>query len=143
VGVAAAPWYVILPVLVVTGLFITDRVNRLPMAGVFLATYYGTATLLAFGGLASRLAETYEPPFVNAVLFAALVMLTDPPTSPAKRADQIRYGVVCALVSIAFVAIARQLYFLPLGLLAGNVWLVCSRVGRRTAVRRTPTEPLE
>jgi Na+-translocating ferredoxin:NAD+ oxidoreductase RnfD subunit len=132
-GVSSAPWYVIVPVLIITGLFITDRVNRLPMVGAFLVTYYGIAILGVFGGLAGRLAESYQSPFVNAALFAALVMLTDPPTSPAKRTDQFRYGMVCAVAGIVFVVLARQLYFLPLGLLVGNLWLVFVRTQRRAA----------
>jgi Na+-translocating ferredoxin:NAD+ oxidoreductase RnfD subunit len=132
-GVSSAPWYVILPVLIITGLFVTDRVNRLPMVGAYLITYYGAAIIGLFGGLAGRLAESYQSPFVNAALFAALVMLTDPPTSPAKRTDQFRYGMVCAVAGLVFVVLARQLYFLPLGLLVGNLWVVFVRSQRRAA----------
>ncbi|HJP78302.1 MAG TPA: hypothetical protein VJ914_28775 [Pseudonocardiaceae bacterium] len=132
-GVSSAPWYLILPVLIVTGLFVTDRVNRLPMVGAYLVTYYGAAIIGLFAGLAGRLSESYQSPFVNAALFAALVMLTDPPTSPAKRTDQLRYGMVCAIAGLVFVVLARQLYFLPLGLLVGNLWVVFVRSQRRAA----------
>lgn len=142
-GASSAPWYVIVPVLIVTGLFITDRVNRLPMVGAFLITYYGAAIIGVFAGLADRLSESYQSPFVNAALFAALVMLNDPPTSPAKRTDQVRYGMVCAIAGIVFVVLARQLYFLPLGLLVGNLWVVLVRSQRRaaTTARKPSAQP--
>jgi Na+-translocating ferredoxin:NAD+ oxidoreductase RnfD subunit len=140
-GVAAAPWYVIMPLLVITGLFITDRVNRLPMVGVFLTTYYGVLAAAAFTGAASRVAEAYHPPFVNAALFATLIMLTDPPTSPGRRTEQHMYALVSATVSVACIVTVRELYFLPLGLLAGNVWLATVPYRQRLAAKADPPYP--
>lgn len=143
-GVASAPTLVIIPLVIVTGLFITDRVNRLPMVGAFLGTYYGALAVGSFTGAASRVAEAYHAPFVNAVLFAAFVMLTDPPTSPGRRTEQYTYGIIAAATSVVCVVTVHELYFLPLGLLVGNGWLAALRLRQRSAGaagRRPPTSP--
>jgi Na+-transporting NADH:ubiquinone oxidoreductase subunit NqrB len=140
-GVAGAPSYVIVPLIILAGLFLADRVNRLPMAGAFFGTY---ATLLiftlfmlaVFTGTAGRIADAYQEPFVNAALLLGLVMLTDPPTSPGRLVDQCVYGLLSAIVSVAGL-LAGLVYFLPLGLAAGNVWVAIKRRRQRTAPSST------
>ncbi len=56
------------------------------------------------------------------MLFFAFIILTDPPTSPVKYADQIGCGVLVALVSYAFFEWAGVVYYLLASALAGNVW---------------------
>ncbi|MDP4501834.1 RnfABCDGE type electron transport complex subunit D [Nonomuraea turcica] len=143
-GVAAAPAYVMVPLVVITGLFIADRVNRLPMVGAFLGAYYLLLILAylllalaytmfaAFTGMAGRVSVVYDEPFVNASLFAGFIMLTDPPTSPGRHADQYIYGVIAAAAGVVGVVLG-QAYSLPLGLLAANAWLAVRRCLRRTA----------
>jgi hypothetical protein len=45
-----------------------------------------------------------------------------PPTSPGRPAAQTRYGSVVALASVVAFPLLHQLAFLPLGVLAGNLW---------------------
>ncbi len=120
-GVAAAPGYLIIPLIVIGGAVVSDRVNRLPTTGTFLCCYYTVLAAAALAGLGPQVAEAYRPPFVNTALFAAFVMLTDPPTSPGRRHGQYAYAVTCAVVSAVFIIAAHQLYFLPLGILVGNL----------------------
>src|SRR5678815_5340878 len=85
-----------------TGLFITDRVNKLPLALVFLGLYFALFTATAFFGDAERVAEIFRAPDLQAVLFFAFFILTDPPTSPTKYADQFVCGIVVAISSYFF-----------------------------------------
>jgi Na+-transporting NADH:ubiquinone oxidoreductase subunit NqrB len=130
------PWYVLVPLLVLAGLFLADQVNRLPMAGMFLIAYVTLLLIVllgqgAFTGMAGRVADAYQQPFVNGALFLGLVMLADPPTSPARRDDQFAYGAVAAVASVVGL-LAGLVYFLPLGLLAANGWAAVRRHLRRS-----------
>jgi len=109
-------------VLFATGLFITDRVNKLPLALVFLGLYYGLFTATAFFGDAERVAEIFRAPDLQAVLFFAFFILTDPPTSPTKYADQIVCGIIVALSSYFFFEVVGAVYYLLAGVLVGNIW---------------------
>jgi Na+-translocating ferredoxin:NAD+ oxidoreductase RnfD subunit len=115
--------------------FIVDRhVAKLPQALAFLASYFGLFTTIAFttmgGGLLSisgQLAEVYRPPFVNAALFFAFFMLTDPPTSPNREREQLRFGAIAgAIAVIAYLAI-HTLAFPLAGLLTANLALAWQR----------------
>jgi enediyne biosynthesis protein E5 len=111
-----------LVVVVVTGVFITDRVNKIPLVLVFLGVYYALFTLTAFLGDPQRVAEIYRAPDIHAVLFFAFFILTDPPTSPVRYPDQIFCGVLVAVASYLFFQIVGAVYFLLAGVLVGNVW---------------------
>jgi Na+-translocating ferredoxin:NAD+ oxidoreductase RnfD subunit len=119
-------------VLVLTGIFITDRVNKMPLVLAFLATYFVLFTATAFLGDPRWVAEIFRPPDIEAALYFAFIILTDPPTSPAKYPDQIVCGIIVAAVSYAFFELAGGVYFLLAGVLAGNVWEAWRRVNRRT-----------
>jgi hypothetical protein len=115
--------------LLAAGYLVVDRVAKFWQVLAFLATYFGLFTGAAFmtmGGTA-RLAEAFRVPFVDAALFFALVMLTDPPTSPNGEDDQLRFGALVAAASFAAFLLVQGLAFLPLGLLAGNAWLAWRR----------------
>lgn len=75
---------VALTVLVATGIFMADRVNKMPFVVSFLGGYFGLFTGAAFVGDPRRVAEIFRAPYVHAVLFFAFFILTDPPTSPVK-----------------------------------------------------------
>jgi len=122
-------------VLVAAGVFITARVNKMPLMLAFLGTYFTLFTLTAFVGDPRRVAEIFRPPDVEAALFFAFIILTDPPTSPAKYPDQMVCGVLVAAVSYAFFEWAGVVYYLLAGVLAGNVWEAWRRVNRRSGHR--------
>jgi Na+-translocating ferredoxin:NAD+ oxidoreductase RnfD subunit len=122
-------------VLLLAGIFITDRVNKMPLVLAFLASYFLLFTATAFVADPRRVAEIFRSPDVEAVLFFAFLILTDPPTSPAKYRDQLACGVLVALVSYAFFEWAGVVYYLLAGVMAGNVWEAWRRANRRSGKR--------
>jgi len=117
---------------VVAGVFITDRINKMPLVLAFLGAYFLLFTATAFVTDPRRVAEIYRSPDIEAVLFFAFIILTDPPTSPAKYPDQIVCGVIVAVVSYVLFEWAGVVYYLLAGVLAGNVWEAWRRVNRRS-----------
>lgn len=122
-------------VLVAAGIFITDRVNKMPLILVFLATYFLLFTVTAFVGNPRWVSEIFRAPDLQAVLFFAFVILTDPPTSPAKYPDQIVCGILVAVVSYAIFEWVGVVYYLLAGVLVGNVWEAWRRTHRRSHSR--------
>jgi Na+-translocating ferredoxin:NAD+ oxidoreductase RnfD subunit len=109
-------------VLVATGAFIADRVNKIPLVLIFLFTYFGLFTLTSFVGDPGKVAEMFRAPDLHAVLFFAFFILTDPPTSPVRYPDQIVCGVLVALASYATFEWVGAAHYLLAGVLAGNIW---------------------
>jgi Na+-translocating ferredoxin:NAD+ oxidoreductase RnfD subunit len=109
-------------VLVATGAFIADRVNKIPLVLVFLGTYFGLFTLTAYLGDPRILAEIFRAPDLHAALFFAFFILTDPPTSPVRYPDQIVCAVLVALGSFAIFEWVGAAYYLLAGVLIGNIW---------------------
>jgi len=118
--------------LVVSGVFITDRVNKMPLVLAFLGAYYLLFTLTAFVGDPRRVSEIFRTPDLQAALFFAFIILTDPPTSPTKYPDQIVCGAIVAVASFAFFELVGAVYYLLAGVLVGNVWEAWRRVNART-----------
>jgi len=118
--------------LAIAGLFITDRVNKMPLILAFLGSYFLLFTVTAFVSDPQWVSEIFRPPDVEAALFFAFIILTDPPTSPAKYPDQIVCGVIVAAVSYGFFEWGGVVYYLLAGVLAGNVWEAWRRVHRRS-----------
>ena len=108
-------------VLVVTGLFIADRVNKIPLLLAFIGAYYAAFTVTAFVGDPRHVAEVYRTPDAQALLYFAFFILTDPPTSPVKYQAQILCGMVVAITSYAFFELVGGADYLLVGVLAGNV----------------------
>ena len=119
-------------VLLAAGVFIAGRVNKMPLVLTFLGTYFLLFTVTAFVSNPLSVAEIFRTPDVEAALYFAFIILTDPPTSPAKYPDQIVCGLIVAVVSYAFFEWAGVVYYLLAGVLAGNVWEAWRRVNRRT-----------
>lgn len=111
-----------LGVVFATGLFITLRLNKLPVVLAFLGGYYALATVAAFVGDPGHVAELYREPDLHAAIFFAFFMLTDPPTSPPRHRDQLVYGAIVAAVAFAVFETVGAAYFLLAGLLVANVW---------------------
>jgi Na+-translocating ferredoxin:NAD+ oxidoreductase RnfD subunit len=122
-------------VLLATGVFISDRVNKLPMVLTFLGTYFLLFTITAFVSNPLSVAEIFRTPDAEAALYFAFFILTDPPTSPAKYPDQIVCAIIVALVSFAFFEWVGVVYYLLAGVIAGNVWEAWRRANRRTRHR--------
>jgi Na+-translocating ferredoxin:NAD+ oxidoreductase RnfD subunit len=88
--------------------------------------YYALFTATAFLGDARAVAEVYRTPDVQALIYFAFFILTDPPTSPVKYEPQIVCGVAVAIVSYSFYELAGGADYLLAGVLAGNLispWL--------------------
>jgi Na+-translocating ferredoxin:NAD+ oxidoreductase RnfD subunit len=125
-----SPWALI--ALLATGVFITMRVNKMPMALAFLGMYFALFTTMAYVTDPSRVTEIFIAPDLHAALFFAFIILTDPPTSPTKYADQIICSVIVAVISwIVFEGLGAA-HFLLAGVLAGNLW----EWARRARVQR-------
>lgn len=124
-------------VLLGAGVFIADRINKLPMILAFFGAYFTMFTVASIFRSAT-VAETFRTPDLQALLFFAFFMLDDPPTSPVRHEDQIVFGMIVAAVTYFIFMQFGGVYFLPAGLLAGNLWesgrrLVLSRIRTRGA----------
>ena len=109
-------------VLFITGIFIADRVNKMPLVLVFLGVYYLLFTATTFVSEPLQVAEIFRAPDLHAVLFFAFFMLTDPPTVPSKYSHQVICAVIVAVVSWAVFEWIGAAYYLLAGMLVGNVW---------------------
>jgi Na+-translocating ferredoxin:NAD+ oxidoreductase RnfD subunit len=118
-------------ILLATGVFIADRINKLPMILAFFAAYF-TLFSLASTFDSATVAEAFRTPDLQAALFFAFFMLDDPPTSPVRHEDQVVFGIIVAAVAYFVFKQYGGVYFLPVGLLVGNVW----ESGRRLVVSR-------
>jgi Na+-translocating ferredoxin:NAD+ oxidoreductase RnfD subunit len=117
--------------MVAAGVIVANRVNKMPLVLTFLATYFGLFTVTAFVGDPLKVAEIFRTPDVEAALYFAFIILTDPPTSPVKYRDQVMCGVLVAAVSYVFFEWAGVVYYLLAGVTMGNVWVAWRRVKTR------------
>lgn len=136
----------VLPLLLVAGYLVADRANKLPAALGFLGAFAAlctAGTLLAGAGTVASLGELFRTPFLNASLFFAAFMVTDPPTSPLAFTEQTVFGALVAAAAFGIYLATRGIYYLPLGLLAGNAGWACYREAKRWWTRRgtTATRP--
>ena len=114
-------------VILVSGGLIADRINKLPMILAFFAAYFAMFTIASVFHT-STVGEVFRTPDLQAALFFAFFMLDDPPTSPVRHEDQIVFGVIVAAVAYFILLRFGGVYFLPAGLLAGNVWESARRI---------------
>ena len=126
------PW---LALLVIGGAFNADLINKFPLVLTFLGTYFGVSTLVSLGDPA-RAAEMFRDPFLNAALFFALYMLTDPPSSPSRYRDQIVMGALTAVVAGASQLAGVGQTYLLVACLSTNVLLAAQRWWYSAQVRR-------
>jgi Na+-translocating ferredoxin:NAD+ oxidoreductase RnfD subunit len=117
--------------LIATGAFITQRVNKIPVVIAFLGAYYLLFTATAFAGDPRQVSALYRAPDVHMALFFAFFMVTDPPTSPPKHREQWIYGVIVAVVAYAIFETTGAVYFLLGGLLVANLWEAARRWRRK------------
>jgi Na+-translocating ferredoxin:NAD+ oxidoreductase RnfD subunit len=131
-------WTVV--ILLASGVFIADRVNKLPLVLTFLGVYWLCFTVTAFIGSPVHVAEIYRAPDLQMALYFAFFILTDPPTSPVKYRDQVICAVLVALVSFAVFEWVGAAYYLLAGVLAGNVLEAWRR--RRARLSRSARRPV-
>jgi len=117
------------------GLYITERVNKIPLVIAFLGSFYLMFTITAFVGDPGLVSEVYRAPDLQAAVYFATIILTDPPTSPAKARDQIVCGVIVAAVSFVIFMRLGVAYYMLAGVLVGNVYEAWRRVHRRSPHR--------
>src|SRR5262249_10082702 len=110
------------------GIFITDRVNKMPAVLAFLGVYFLLFTGAAYVGDPGHVAALYRPPDLHAALFFAFFMVTDPPTSPPKQRQQLVFGALTAIVAFAVFQLLGWVYFLLAGLLVANAWEAARRM---------------
>ena len=115
------------------------RVEKLPLVLWFLGCWFLLDTATAFLGFPERVAELFRSPDLEAALFFAFFMLTDPPTSPPKPRDQPLYAAIAALGSFAVLMTLGTVDFLLAGLLLANLWEAVRRARARS--RRPPRAP--
>ena len=121
-------------VMVVAGVYVASRVNKMPLVLMFLGTYFGLFTVTAYVSDPLKVAEIFRTPDVEAALYFAFIILTDPPTSPTRYRDQAICGALVAAVSFAVFELTGVVYYLLAGVAVGNVWVVW----RRFSARRLP-----
>jgi Na+-translocating ferredoxin:NAD+ oxidoreductase RnfD subunit len=127
--------------LVVTGVFIADRVNKLPLVIAFLGVYYLLFTAAAYIADPARVAEVFRSPDLQAALYFAFFILTDPPTSPVRYPDQLVFAAIVAVASFAIFEWTGAVFYLLAGVLVGNAWESWRRttLHRRRVQMRTKT----
>ncbi len=114
------------------GLYLTSRVNKLPLVLSFLGAYFCLFSATAFLGDPRHVAEIFRSPDIDAVLFFSLIILTDPPTSPSKYQGQWVFGIIAAVTGYAVFMAFGAVYFLLAGVLVANIWEAWQRVHRRS-----------
>jgi Na+-translocating ferredoxin:NAD+ oxidoreductase RnfD subunit len=124
-------------VLLFGGIYLSNRVNKLPLVLSFLGVYCCLFTATAFLGDARHVAEIFRSPDIDAALFFTFVILTDPPTSPPKYQGQWVFGIIAAVGSYAVFMAFGVAWFLLAGVLVGNIWEAWQRVHRRSQQRFT------
>ena len=124
-----------LVVLLITGMFITDRVNKMPLVLAFLGAYFLLFTITAYVTEPAKVVEIFRAPDLQAVLFFAFFILTDPPTAPAKYSHQVACGVLVAGVSFVVFEWVGVAYYLLAGVLVGNIWEAWRRTRARAGRR--------
>jgi Na+-translocating ferredoxin:NAD+ oxidoreductase RnfD subunit len=121
--------------LVATGVFISDRVNKTPLVLAFLGSYYLLFTITAFAGDPRHVAEIFRSPDLQAVLYFAFFILTDPPTAPSKYPHQFACGAIVAGTSFAVFEWIGAADYLLIAVLVGNIWETWRRTRHRPSHR--------
>jgi Na+-translocating ferredoxin:NAD+ oxidoreductase RnfD subunit len=109
--------------LLLGGYLVTNRVNKFPQVFAFLSAYFLLLILMGFMHVGEA-ADAFRPPFINASLFFALFMLTDPPTSPISNKDQVIFGLLSAIVGVVIYGFFGGLMYLFIGLIISNAYHV-------------------
>jgi len=123
-----------LALVVAGGAVMVERINKFPLVLAFTATYFGLFTMVSLAD-PSAVAEMFRAPFVQAAVFLALFMLTDPPTSPGRYLDQVWVGTLAAVTACVGQLVGAGQAYLLIGVLVGNAALAVRRAWRTTPAR--------
>jgi ferredoxin-NADP reductase/Na+-translocating ferredoxin:NAD+ oxidoreductase RnfD subunit len=139
-----ATWWVgsapLLPLVVIGGLLVVRKAGRLRLVGVFLAAFLVFMTALAaVNGLPADMALT-SILFVlgqSSVVFFAVVMVTEPMTSPRTFPLQVVYAAIVAFLYQPQLTILGQNLTPEQALAAGNLfaWLAGPRGKKRLVLK--------
>jgi Na+-translocating ferredoxin:NAD+ oxidoreductase RnfD subunit len=127
-------------VLVGCGAFIVDRLNKFPLVLTFLAAYFFLFFAVALYNPVG-VAEMFRDPFVQAALFFAFFMLTDPPTSPNRYVDQVWFGALAAATAVVAQLLGAGQAYLLIGALVPNGVLAIVRYARRRGAATRSATP--
>jgi len=117
------------PVVVIGGILVLRKVKRFQMVGVFLAVFI--LYLILSGGTGGNLHFLWLEIISTQVLFFAIIMLTEPLTSPAIARYFLPYAVLVALLY----SITRLRLSPEEALLLGNLFTFLVAANRRYQVR--------
>ena len=131
-AVPDGPWWLVF-FLVAAGGYLTVRLNKTPGVIAFLAAYFAAFTIVAYAGGEAKVWEVFRAPDLQAVLYLALFMVTDPPTSPPKPREQVTFGIIAAAFTVATFLTIGGAYFLLTGVLVANLWEARRRIRWRSA----------
>lgn len=123
-------------VLVATGAYLVERLNKFPLVLTFLGAYFAFFSV-ASAVNPSAVTEMFRQPFLQATLFFAFFMLTDPPTSPSRYFDQFWFGLLAAMTAGVTQLLGVGQTYLLIGVLVPNAVLALVRYARRQAVGGT------
>lgn len=116
--------------LLIAGYLVAERANKVPAALAFLAAYAALFTATTFFTDAADIGELFRPPYLQAALYFAVFMVTDPPTSPVRFREQAWFGALTAVACFAVYLQTRAVYYLPAGLLIANAGYALWRTSR-------------
>jgi ferredoxin-NADP reductase/Na+-translocating ferredoxin:NAD+ oxidoreductase RnfD subunit len=129
-GFGASWWVgnkVLVPIILIGGLLITQKIRRLHLIVSFLVAYgvlLAFDTLFVYGGSLLQIAALFNTLLVHSpLLFFSFIMLVEPATSPQTKKKRVYFGAFIALIFFAFQWFTSSVAFsLELSLLLGNIF---------------------
>ena len=133
-------WYVW--ILAIIGAYVAWRVKKIPQVISFVGSYsLICAVFMLFKATHLDASFGFQNPLWNSALFLAFFMVTDPPTSPAKRFHQIWFGCVTGVVSAGmYLLFPGELVYLFVGLLIANAGKTVQTLLTNNRVRGTSNQ---
>lgn len=116
-------WWISSPIIpvILFGIFVIWKLKRLDLAVSFLASYFIISIILNFSIINSLNALFLFIANSGIILFFSMFMLIEPKTTPAAGKQRIAYGIIVAILLIAF-GKAVPVHDLPLALAVGNIF---------------------
>ncbi len=122
----SASWWVaspaLLPVVVVGGLLLVRKIQRVDMVWAFFLSV--ALTVLAFGvfGHIDLFSAASQLVLRSPLFFLAFVMLTEPATTPPRRRTQMLYGALVGVLFTPYVHVGHVFFSPEAALLIGNLF---------------------